>query len=1584
MYNNFSSKKTKKVISALLASALVVTSAPITADAATTKIVGVNKTITLVKGTVTGLSKAEKKVVKVSKNSKTKKVTVKGLKAGKVSFKIGKKAYTVKVGATKVKASAAATSLKVNATTKLSITAVNGAKDKLKISTSDKSVVKISKSSVTADAKGKAKITLRGLAAGTSTITVKSANTGKKATVAITVLGDDVTPAPATEAPVGPTEAPVGPTVAPTSGSAVTATPTANSGNKATQGTIAVTTTATNAAIVVTSGSSVVAQATTTPDKTSATFANLANGTYVVEITQAGYGVFKQEVVVDGNTVTVNAKLEAAKAVSAKAVSETKVQVKFNTPLDAATVANFKVSNVSVTKVSLSDDKMTATLETGTMTTGQKYTVSTTGLTSAGVALADATFEFEAKTIKYEMKLSFANNKTTLASNGKDAVLVTAEIVDEDGDIVSDLDKVEIEFTTTAGNFAQNRVTVQNGKATNMLTSETSTTDISALVTATVVSSSNKNILNVTTRKTILMTPNVAAAVDETVGATLVDVAVETADRIVLYFNKDVDVTKYTKQDTVGGDVYGCDSAKMLIKVQDSAKNDDTTIVGAGNRTVKALAPVPGNSKALVAILDVSGATTNDKPLTDNSKVLVYVKDNTGSVQPDATKSTLVSDIRVPSILAVENDGLTTLKVTFSEPVQTTAGAGGDQTYAADAESHWIIDGTELTNAKYGVGAAATATVGVFDVVTGEDTRNVVTITLGKDDKGKQIYFKSGAHSIQGNKIGDWANLTDKENNIINTQTLDFTIDPDNTVPTAEVKVESPEQYTVTFNKYVNITDVKNNLKLQVYNATSGKWENDTNPINVTAEGVKSGLAKEFVVEVTKDWTVALSTSTKHVNYYNNDYRLFIENKKLENPSNGLTNADIVMLLNDPIMKSIDATSPEIVSVDQIGTKNQFKVTLTEPVQVSNLASEATDTTPSETQGTAVQKTTVTFISADGKTTVPGTIAQMSDAHDTAFIVNPSETLTAGTWKIVITGLSDDYGNTIATRSDKTFEVKGVTEVVDTTFKVQWIYAVPFGAAGFDEIGKSGYNTSADDIVYVKFNKKFKTSGGAANAINTANYQVNGYKLAATTKIDASVKGYNDTANIKNNYTDLVAIHLPKGTLSTSNTVQISSTIESALGGTLSNYGMKVLDPTAAGIFTYNYKSIDGTYSGVLNTADKVKKAFANSEYTNVKVSGATVDKSGATCASDSAALTDGATEETKVNATELKISSVGTYDLSNVTAEWKSLTIDTEETGIITVKGGKYGAITVNAPNAEVVLDSITCTTNVEVKDVMSGTLTIKDCTITGSVTITDNNGGAAVKTEETTLGSLIIGEMIIVKTTGAVTLDTNKDVKIEKPAEVTFVGNAPSVVKVNPTNAKGVKITTVGNVSTTVEDLNGNAITDSNIAKVEEAKFDATVELEIVTDAGDISAPCTDKPVNLDAAAEKIQANAGCVTLTKDASSGVYKVNLKAGKTKADLQEVALYNTTKKWIPIKVTVSGKETLSSLVGAKWSNEDTHTEPTTLVADDLMPSDEKSFVWFVYAGQSGTTAAVGGVTTKTLTIPGYNPITIKLDLSAIQ
>ncbi|MBQ3784618.1 MAG: hypothetical protein II838_14475, partial [Lachnospiraceae bacterium] len=76
---------------------LVVTSAPITADAATIKTLGVGKSFTVSGKKVTKLDSKEKKVVSVS--IKSGKVTVKGKKAGKVSFKIGNKTYNVNVGA---------------------------------------------------------------------------------------------------------------------------------------------------------------------------------------------------------------------------------------------------------------------------------------------------------------------------------------------------------------------------------------------------------------------------------------------------------------------------------------------------------------------------------------------------------------------------------------------------------------------------------------------------------------------------------------------------------------------------------------------------------------------------------------------------------------------------------------------------------------------------------------------------------------------------------------------------------------------------------------------------------------------------------------------------------------------------------------------------------------------------------------------------------------------------------------------------------------------------------------------------------------------------------------------------------------------------------------------------------------------------------------------------------------------------------------------------------------------------------------------------------------------------------------------
>ena len=240
MYNNFSSKKTKKVISALLASALVVTSGPITAAAATNKVVGVKKSFTVTAfaaNKVTGLSKAEKKVVKVTK--KGKKFTIKGLKAGKATFKIGKKSYIVKVGATAVKAAKAKVTLTAGKSAAVKFTATAGNGDTVAFKTSNKKVATLSKTSAKVS-KNAAYVRVTAKAAGTAKVTATSKVTGKKAVVTVTVK-KATTPATAT---------PEVTATVPVTTAAVTATPEVTSTPEAVSAT---------AITAVTTGASVVA-----------------------------------------------------------------------------------------------------------------------------------------------------------------------------------------------------------------------------------------------------------------------------------------------------------------------------------------------------------------------------------------------------------------------------------------------------------------------------------------------------------------------------------------------------------------------------------------------------------------------------------------------------------------------------------------------------------------------------------------------------------------------------------------------------------------------------------------------------------------------------------------------------------------------------------------------------------------------------------------------------------------------------------------------------------------------------------------------------------------------------------------------------------------------------------------------------------------------------------------------------------------------------------------------------------------------------------------------------------------------------
>ena len=202
------------------------TSGPITADAATNKVVGVKKSFTVTASAankVTGLSKAEKKVVKVTK--KGKKFTIKGLKAGKATFKIGKKSYIVKVGATAVKAAKAKVTLTAGKSAAVKFTATAGNGDTVAFTTSNKKVATLSKTSAKVS-KNAAYVRVTAKAAGTAKVTATSKITGKKATVKVTVKNAT----PVTTATPVVTETPVatgGATTTPTVTGTPVATPTA-------------------------------------------------------------------------------------------------------------------------------------------------------------------------------------------------------------------------------------------------------------------------------------------------------------------------------------------------------------------------------------------------------------------------------------------------------------------------------------------------------------------------------------------------------------------------------------------------------------------------------------------------------------------------------------------------------------------------------------------------------------------------------------------------------------------------------------------------------------------------------------------------------------------------------------------------------------------------------------------------------------------------------------------------------------------------------------------------------------------------------------------------------------------------------------------------------------------------------------------------------------------------------------------------------------------------------------------------------------------------------------------------------------
>lgn len=814
------------------------------------------------------------------------------------------------------------------------------------------------------------------------------------------------------------------------------------------------------------------------------------------------------------------------------AITKTTVKVNFNKAVDSVTKENFAIAGGTVNAATLSEDKKTVTLSVSGLGYETEYTVVASDILVDGkeVDLEGKTFKTPAVTDVYNLELTTDAANDSILANGADNMVITAKLKDKvTGQVDTNADNIVIAFSSTYGNLANTRVTVQDGVATVTLTSEFSQKDLVSKVDAQIIEASGdyKDLIG-----KVVGSKNVNFKVKLGDGTDL-DKPVLTgaesnqADRITLNFDKDAAVTDFVKFNETTG--------KFLVNADGTyvAQTGVSVVVTQNGvtKTVRGFKPVAGNSKALEVVLqtrDANGALIPNSQLKDNEEVHVQVIQPSLNGEKKSEAEFILTDARKPEATSAVAQGLKTVVVKFSEPV---------------AQAELQIDGNlvEIASNKFGD----------FNQETLADARDTVTITT-KD------YLKAGTHSVQLASIYDFAGLTDTKN-ISTNQTLDFVVAGDDSIPNATVSVESPEQFRINFNKVVDdfdLADVKLQKLVKGQNGAQDVWEDAHNDKLVLKQ--VDELESQYVLELTEDWTQIYDTENTNKNYYNDQYRLVIAKETVTNPANGKKNAEIVLPLNysGSKLNNPDTSSPVIsgFKVVEDGKKiSHFVVNMSEPVKLPVDKDNATDT-PSEIQGTTVPTPIIEFLGKDkdgNAVTIKGeVVGYTGDAEDDKdFIVNVVEgqptlesvVLAGGdkNWTLVVRSISDDVGNTAASL---TYNFKVELENAVEVFMVKGIYQDEQynGVQGF-------LNGAGEDTIVLDFTADVQYTGTIKNAVNPSNYLLDGENLPKGTKLTVS-----DSDAIEG--VDIVTITLPDGTLSATdkNVITLSKSLTSTKGTKLS------------------------------------------------------------------------------------------------------------------------------------------------------------------------------------------------------------------------------------------------------------------------------------------------------------------------------------------------------------------------------------------------------------------------------------------------
>lgn len=293
---------------------------------------------------------------------------------------------------------------------------------------------------------------------------------------------------------------------------------------------------------------------------------------------------------------------------------------------------------------------------------------------------------------------------------------------------------------------------------------------VSDIATATVEALKANNKDGVKLVDALVAAGTVDAAKAETVGLytpPVTTLAVESVSapnlgQIKVAFNKAVDKT----------------SAEAAANYTLVAKNGGTAVLAGATFTLAA--------DAKSVLIDLATKSDNQKDYTLTVK---DVKDTSGAKLSETSKDFLAVDMTLPTVEKVEVTGTKTLKVTMSEPVDTT----GAQTIAS-----FKIDNGTVSAPTFAVGTTT--------------SRNIITLTLAAE-------LSEGAHTITIKDVKDLAGFLSVSEDV----TVSYA--KDTSAPTVSIKEVKSDAKTVVlkFSKDIDMTNLASNNVLfsHTYNGSN-------------------------------------------------------------------------------------------------------------------------------------------------------------------------------------------------------------------------------------------------------------------------------------------------------------------------------------------------------------------------------------------------------------------------------------------------------------------------------------------------------------------------------------------------------------------------------------------------------------------------------------------------------------------------------------------------------------------------------------------------------------------------------------------